>query len=133
MLPVLALGLGLSAGIARLLRASLLEVLSEDYTRTARAKGLREEWVLLRHVLKNAMIPVATILGPLLAGVLTGTFIVEQIFALDGLGRKFVESVGNREYFLLTGITLIYALFLVMGNLMVDVLYVWLDPRIRYD
>ncbi len=132
-LPVLALGLGLSAGIARLLRASMLEVLSEDYTRTARAKGVREEWVLLRHVLKNAMIPLATILGPLLAGVLTGTFIVEQIFALDGLGRKFVESVGSREYFLLTSITLIYALFLVAGNLMVDIMYAWLDPRIRYD
>jgi oligopeptide transport system permease protein len=79
------------------------------------------------------MIPLATILGPLLAGVLTGTFIVEQIFALDGLGRKFVESVGNREYFLLTSITLIYALFLVAGNLMVDIMYAWLDPRIRYD
>jgi oligopeptide transport system permease protein len=132
-LPVLALGLGLSAGIARLLRASMLEVLAEDYTRTARAKGVREEWVLLRHALKNAMIPLATILGPLLAGVLTGTFIVEQIFALDGMGRKFVESVSNREYFLLTSITLIYALFLVAGNLMVDIMYAWLDPRIRYD
>jgi ABC-type dipeptide/oligopeptide/nickel transport system permease component len=132
-LPVLALGLGLSAGIARLLRASLLEVLSEDYTRTARAKGVREGSVLLRHALKNAMIPLATILGPLLAGVLTGTFIIEQIFALDGLGRQFVLSVGNREYFLLMSITLIYALFLVVGNLMVDIMYAWLDPRIRYD
>lgn len=75
----------------------------------------------------------ATTLGPLLAGVLTGTFIIEQIFALDGLGRQFVQSVGNREYFLLTSITLIYALILVSGNLMVDILYVWLDPRIRYD
>jgi oligopeptide transport system permease protein len=132
-LPVLVLGLGLSAGIARLLRASLLEVLSEAYTQTARAKGLPEQWVLLRHALKNALIPVITTLGPLLAGVLTGTFIIEQIFALDGLGRKFVESVGSREYFLLTSITLIYAVFLVLGNLMVDVMYVWLDPRIRYD
>nr|NIV35022.1 ABC transporter permease subunit [Anaerolineae bacterium] len=132
-LPALALGVGLSAGFARLLRASLLEVLSEDYTRTARAKGLSESRVLLHHALKNAFIPVATMLGPLLAGVLTGTFIIEQIFALDGLGRQFVQSVGNREYFLLTGITLIYALILVVGNLMVDILYVWLDPRIRYD
>jgi len=132
-LPALALGVGLSAGFARLLRASLLEVLSEDYTRTARAKGLGESSVLLRHSLKNAFIPVATTLGPLLAGVLTGTFIIEQIFALDGLGRQFVQSVGNREYFLLTSITLIYALILVSGNLMVDILYVWLDPRIRYD
>ena len=132
-LPVLALGVGLSAGIARLLRASLLEVLSEDYTRTARAKGLRENLVLRRHALKNALIPVTTTLGPLLAGVLTGTFIIEQIFALDGLGRQFVESVGSREYFLLTSITLIYGVFLVLGNLLVDILYAWLDPRIRYE
>jgi ABC-type dipeptide/oligopeptide/nickel transport system permease component len=132
-LPVFALGIGLAAGIARLLRASLLEVLSESYTRTARAKGLREGQVLRRHALKNAMIPVTTILGPLMATVLTGTFIVEQIFALDGLGRKFVESVGNREYFLLTGIALIFGLFLVLGNLAVDVLYAWLDPRIRLE
>jgi oligopeptide transport system permease protein len=132
-LPVLALGVGLSAGIARLLRASLLEELSADYARTARAKGLGEEGILVRHSLKNALIPVTTTLGPLLAGVLTGTFIIEQIFALDGLGRKFLESVGNREYFLLTSITLIYALFLVLGNLAVDIVYAWLDPRIRYD
>jgi oligopeptide transport system permease protein len=132
-LPVLALGVGLSAGTARLLRASLLEVLSEDYTRTARAKGLRENLVLRRHALKNALIPVTTTLGPLLAGVLTGTFIIEQIFALDGLGRQFVESVGSREYFLLTSITLIYGVFLVLGNLLVDILYAWLDPRIRYE
>lgn len=132
-LPTVTLGTALSAQVARLTRASLLEVMSEDYIRTARAKGLRERLVIVRHALKNSMIPVATILGPLLAAVLTGSFIVEQIFALNGLGRKFIESVNSREYFLLTGATLIYAVFLVAGNLFVDILYAWLDPRIRYD
>lgn len=132
-LPVLVLGTGMAAGIARLLRASLLEVLSENYTLTARAKGLNEQQVVRRHALKNALIPLVTGLGPLLAAVLTGTFIIEQIFALNGLGRKFVESVGNREYFLLTSLTLIYAVILVLGNLWVDIAYAWLDPRIRYD
>jgi oligopeptide transport system permease protein len=132
-LPVLVLGTGLSAGIARMLRASLLEVLSEDYTLTARAKGLAEPVVVSRHALKNALIPIVTMLGPMLAGVVTGTFIVEQIFALNGLGRKFVESVNTREYFLLTSLTLIYAVILVVGNLWVDIVYAWLDPRIRYE
>jgi oligopeptide transport system permease protein len=132
-LPVLVLGTGLSAGIARMLRASLLEVLSEDYTLTARAKGLAEPVVVSRHALKNALIPIVTMLGPMLAGVVTGTFIVEQIFALNGLGRKFVESVNTREYFLLTSLTLIYAVVLVVGNLWVDIVYAWLDPRIRYE
>lgn len=132
-LPVLVLGTGLAAGIARMVRASLLEVLSEDYTLTARAKGLAERRVVVRHALKNALIPLATRLGPLLAGILTGTFIVEYVFALDGLGRKFVDSVGSREYFLQTSLTLIYAVILVLGNLGVDILYAWLDPRIRFD
>lgn len=132
-LPTVALGTALSASVARLTRASLLEVLSEDYIRTARAKGLRERAVIVGHALKNSLIPVATILGPLLAAVLTGTFVVEQIFALNGLGRKFINSVFNREYFLLTSITLIYAVFLVVGNLVVDIMYAWLDPRIRYE
>ncbi len=132
-MPTVSLGTAISAGIARLTRASLLEVMGEDYIRTARAKGLRERVVIVRHALKNAMIPVATIVGPLLAGLLTGTFIVEQIFALNGMGRRFINSVSEREYFLLTGLTLIYALMLVMGNLLVDITYAWLDPRIRYD
>lgn len=132
-LPTVTLGTALSASVARLTRASLLEVLSEDYIRTARAKGLRERVIIVVHALKNSMIPVATILGPLLAAILTGTFIVEQIFALNGLGRKFIESVNNREYFLLTSISLIYGVFLVLGNLIVDILYAWLDPRIRYE
>jgi ABC-type dipeptide/oligopeptide/nickel transport system permease component len=132
-MPVFALGTGISAQVARLTRAGLLEVLTEDYVRTARAKGLRERMVIIVHALKNSLIPVATILGPLLAALLTGTFVIEQIFALNGLGRYFVNSVNQREYFLLTSITLVYGLFLIAGNLFVDIMYAWLDPRIRYD
>jgi len=132
-LPTVALGTGISAGVARLTRAGLLEVLSEDYIRTARAKGLKERMVILIHALKNALIPVATVLGPQLAAILTGTLIVEQIFALNGMGRRFIHSVQEREYFLLVGLTLIYGVLLILGNLTVDVLYAWLDPRIRYD
>jgi oligopeptide transport system permease protein len=132
-MPVFALGTGISATVARLTRGGLLEVMTEDYIRTARAKGLRERVVIVIHALKNSLIPVATILGPLLAGVLTGTFVVEQIFAINGLGRYFVNSVNQREYFLLTSIQLVYGLFLVVGNLFVDIIYAWLDPRIRYD
>jgi oligopeptide transport system permease protein len=132
-LPAFTIGTGISAGIARLTRAGLLEVLSEDYIRTARAKGLREQAVIIVHALKNSLIPVATILGPLLAGVLTGTLVTEQIFAINGMGRRFVSSVNEREYFLLTSLTLIYGIMLVGGNLLVDIMYAWLDPRIRFD
>jgi oligopeptide transport system permease protein len=132
-LPVVTVATGITAGIARLTRAGLLEVLSEDYIRTARAKGLAERLVIGVHALKNSLIPVVTILGPLLAGVLTGTLVTEQIFAINGMGRRFITSVTQREYFLLTSITLIYGVLLVAGNLMVDILYAWLDPRIRFD
>jgi len=132
-MPVITLGTGGAAGIARLTRAGLLEVLNEDYVRTARAKGLRERVVIVVHALKNSLIPVATILGPYLAGIITGSFITEQIFALNGMGRSFVGSVNSREYFLLTSLNLIYGGLLIMGNLMVDILYAWLDPRIRFD
>jgi oligopeptide transport system permease protein len=132
-LPVFSLGTGISAGLSRLTRAGLLEVLGEDYIRTARAKGLKENAVIFVHALKNSMIPVATVLGPLFAGVLTGTLIVELIFAINGMGRRFVSSIGQREYFLLTSLTLIYSVLLILGNIMVDVIYAWLDPRIRFD
>jgi oligopeptide transport system permease protein len=132
-LPVFALGTAYSAGIARLTRAGLLEVLDSDYIRTARAKGLREQAIIIIHALKNSLIPVVTIVGPLLAGAVTGAFITETIFALNGMGRRFVESISQREYFLQTSLTLIFGLLLISGNLLVDVLYAWLDPRIRYD
>ncbi len=132
-LPVLSLGTALSASIARLTRASLLQVIREDYIRTARAKGLRESVVVARHALKNSLIPVVTVLGPLFAAVVTGTFIIEQIFGIPGMGKHFVTSIGNRDYTLIQGATLVYAVLLVIANLMVDITYAWLDPRIRYD
>lgn len=132
-LPVFTLGVGMSAGIARLTRASLLQVLREDYIRTARAKGLRERVVIYGHALKNSLIPVVTSLGALLAAILTGTFIVERIFNIPGLGREFVNSVTTRDYNLLVGATALYSLFLISGNILVDVMYTWLDPRIRFN
>ena len=132
-LPVFALGTAYAAGIARLTRAGLLDVLTADYVRTARSKGLHERVVIVVHALKNSLIPVVTLLGPLLAAAVTGSLVVEQIFALNGMGRRFISSISQREYFLLTSLTLIYGVLLVFGNLFVDVLYAWLDPRIRYD
>jgi len=132
-LPVMAIGTGMAATIARLTRAGLLDVLSSDYIRTARAKGLRERIVIGVHALKNSLIPVVTILGPLLAAAVTGSFVVEQIFAINGMGRRFIGSIGAREYFLQTGLILIYGVLLISGNLFVDILYAWFDPRIRYD
>jgi ABC-type dipeptide/oligopeptide/nickel transport system permease component len=131
-MPALALGTSYSAVIARLTRASMLEVITEDYIRTARAKGLSERVVMVRHALKNAFIPVATVLGPIFALLVTGTFVVEQIFAIPGMGKYFVTSVGNRDYPVVMGTILLYALFIVMSNLLVDITYALLDPRIRY-
>jgi oligopeptide transport system permease protein len=132
-MPVFALGTGSAASIARLTRASLLQVIREDYIRTARAKGLRERAVIIVHALKNSLIPVVTILGPLFAYLITGTFVVEQIFGINGMGKHFVQSVGNRDYNVITGLTLLLGVILVIANLLVDVTYAWLDPRIRYD
>ncbi|RMF48600.1 MAG: ABC transporter permease [Anaerolineae bacterium] len=133
LMPVFALGTASAAGIARLTRASLLQVIREDYIRTARAKGLRERVVIVVHALKNSLIPVVTVLGPAFAGLVTGTFIVEQIFGINGMGKHFVQSVGNRDYQVITGVTLVYGVILVIANLLVDITYAWLDPRIRYD
>ncbi len=132
-LPIGVLGIGISTGLARLTRASVLQVLRDDYIRTARAKGLRERVVIYVHALKNALIPVATIVGPLLAGVLTGSLIIERLFAIPGLGDVFVTSIAARDYTMLLGVTILYSVFLILGNILVDVMYTWLDPRIRFD
>lgn len=132
-MPSLALGFASSALIARLTRASLLEVLHDDYIRTARAKGLAEKTVLGVHALKNAMIPVVTIIGPLFAALVTGTFVVETIFGIPGMGKYFIDSITNRDYPVIMGTTLLYAALLVIANLFVDLAYGWLDPRIRYS
>jgi len=132
-LPTVALGTGLSASIARLTRASLLQVVREDYIRTARAKGLRERAVIVVHALKNALIPVITILGPLFAAIVTGTFVVERIFGINGMGQHFVNSINNRDYPVVMGTMLLYSLLLVVANLAVDMTYAWMDPRIRFE
>jgi ABC-type dipeptide/oligopeptide/nickel transport system permease component len=132
-MPSVALGLGSSAIIARLTRASLLQTMREDYIRTARAKGLRESLVIVRHALKNSLIPVVTILGPLFAALVTGTFVTEVTFGIPGMGRYFVTSITNRDYPVIMGTILLYAVILVIANLIVDIVYAYLDPRIRYD
>ncbi len=132
-MPAFALGFVSSALIARLTRASLLQVLFEDYIRTARAKGLSERAVIVFHALKNGLIPVVTVLGPLFAALITGTFVVETVFGIPGMGRYFVTSVTGRDYPVIMGTLLLYAAFLVVANLVVDIAYAWLDPRIRFD
>jgi oligopeptide transport system permease protein len=130
-LPVLALSTLPLAFFARLIRSSMLEVLSQDYIRTARSKGLGEAAVVVRHVLKNALIPLITVLGPMIANLLTGTFIIERIFAIPGLGRHFVNSIYNRDYTAILGLTVFYALILLALNLIVDIAYALVDPRIK--
>ncbi len=130
-MPTIALGFGGSAILARLTRASLLQVIREDYIRTARAKGLAERIIIVRHALRNSLIPVATVLGPYFAAVVTGTFVVELIFGIPGLGKYFVNSISNRDYPVIMGTILLYAVVLVIANVVVDIVYAFLDPRIR--
>jgi ABC-type dipeptide/oligopeptide/nickel transport system permease component len=132
-LPSFVLGFGSSAVIARLTRASLLQVIREDYIRTARAKGLRERAIIMRHALKNALIPVVTVIGPMFAALVTGTFVTELVFGIPGLGKYFVTSISNRDYPVIMGTILLYAVFLVFANLAVDIVYAYLDPRIHYE
>ncbi|RME16435.1 MAG: ABC transporter permease [Bdellovibrio sp.] len=130
-LPVLTLGLRPVAVIARLTRANVLDVIRSDYIRTARSKGLAEKVVLYKHVLKNSLIPVLTFSGPLAAAILSGSFVIELIFNIPGIGKHFVESVTNRDYPLILGVTLVFSFLLVLANLIVDLLYVYFDPRIK--
>ncbi len=132
-LPACALGLAPAAYIARLIRASILEEKHQDYVRTARAKGFSEMMILLRHVLKNAIAPVVTIIGPLTATLVTGSFVVEFIFSVPGMGQFFITAVTNRDYPLIMGVTLVYAALIVLANLLVDLLYPLIDPRIKLE
>ena len=127
------LGFGTLARTARLTRASMLEVMRMDYVRTSRAKGLAERLVIVRHMLRNALIPVVTFLGPALAGLVTGSFIIEQMFAFPGMGRAYVQAIGQRDYSMIMGTTVFYAILVALANLSVDFVYVFLDPRIRLD
>ena len=129
-LPVITLAFPYFAYIARISRASILEVLRSDYVRTARAKGLKESVVIVKHVLKGSMLPVVSYLGPAFAGILTGSIVVEQVFAIPGVGRVFVQSALNRDYPLIMGEVVVYGLILVVMNFIVDIVYGVLDPRI---
>lgn len=131
-LPTITLGALPAAYIARITRASVLEVLQQDYVRTARAKGLHERLVLGRHVLKNAVVPILTVSGPIAATLVTGSFIVETVFAIPGLGKQFVASVFQRDYGMIMGTTIFYAAIIAVANLVVDMVYVAVNPRIRY-
>lgn len=130
-LPVLTLGLRPATMIARLTRSSALDVIKTDFIRTAYAKGLAYQVVLFKHVLRNSLIPVLTYSGPLIADILTGAFIVEHIFAIPGMGKHFVMSVQNRDYPLVMGLAMVYSIVLVFSNLLVDIFYSVVDPRIR--
>jgi oligopeptide transport system permease protein len=132
-LPTFALGLGMLATIAKYTRTSMLEVISSDFVKTADAKGLSKPRIILVHQLRNALMPVVTLLGPMVASVITGTFVVENVFAIPGLGRHYVTSVQNLDYTLITGLTIFFAALLVLMNLVVDVVYALIDPRIRLD
>ena len=127
------LAVGSAAGVMRLTRSSLLEVLRQDYMRTARAKGLRERTMIIRHGLKNSLIPVVTVLGLQVSGLLGGAIIVEQIFALPGLGLFTFESLFRKDFPVVQTMTLYAGVTVVLLNLLVDVSYAWLDPRIRYS
>lgn len=130
-LPTIALGVTPAAYMARLIRSSMLEALRQDYVRTARAKGLAEQVVVISHVLKNAMIPVWTVLGPIAAGLVTGSFIIENVFSVPGIGRFFVNAITARDYSMIMGTTLFYALLIALGNLLIDISYGLFDPRIK--
>ncbi|MBO1910451.1 ABC transporter permease, partial [Microvirga sp. 3-52] len=119
------------AFIARLMRSSMLEVLNADYIKTAKSKGLSERVVIYKHGLRNAILPVVSYMGPLVAGILTGSFIIEKIFGIPGLGREFVESVTNRDYTVIMGTTVFFSVLLLISILIVDLIYGWVDPRIK--
>ena len=132
-LPVVILGIRPAAVLARLVRASALEVIQSDFIRTARSKGLNQRVILYKHVLKNSLIPALTYLGPLFAGVLSGAFVIETIFAVPGLGKHFIQSAFNRNYPLILGLTILFSALLIASNLLVDIFYRLVDPRMEVN
>ena len=131
LMPTVILSLGSAAFLTRITRASMLEAIRQDYVRTARSKGLREQVVIVGHVLKNALIPVATVVGPAAAGLITGSFIIETLFSVPGIGREYIRSILALDYPIIMATTLLYAFFIVVANLSVDLVYGMLDPRIK--
>ena len=132
-LPALTLGFVYAAYLMRLTRGGMLEVLNQDYIRTARAKGASETRVVLRHALRGGLLPVVSFLGPAIAGILTGSFVIETIFQIPGLGREFVNSAFNRDYTLVLGTVILYAALIVGCNLVTDVVQVWLNPKLKFE
>ena len=130
-LPAIALAAGPTAFIARLTRSSMLEVLSNDYIKTAKAKGLSQTTITVKHAIRNAILPVVSYMGPLSAGIVTGSFVIEKIFGIPGLGSHFVKSIGNRDYTVIMGVTVFYSIILLVSVLLVDILYGLIDPRIK--
>jgi oligopeptide transport system permease protein len=133
LLPTITLGAAPAAYLAALLRSTLIETLGEDFIRTARAKGVTELAIVLKHALRHSLIPVLTIMGPLTATLLTGSFVIEYVFAIPGMGRFFITAVTDRDYPLIMGVSLVYTVILVGANLLVDLLYGYVDPRIRTE
>ena len=130
-LPTLALATYTLASVSRIMRSSMLEVVQQDYIKTARSKGLSDFRITAKHQIRNAIMPVMTVLGPTVASVLTGTFVIEAIYAIPGMGKYYVESVSNNDYSMVLGMTVFYGIFLVTCNLIVDILYGVADPRVR--
>ena len=129
-LPAFALGAGFAGYVARLTRTTMLDVLASDYIRTARAKGLTEPVIMFKHVLINSIYPIVSVMGPLTAGLVTGSFVIEYIFSIPGMGRFFITAVTNRDYPLIMGVTLVYAVLIIIANTVVDLVYGWLDPSV---
>ena len=132
-LPTVALSFYTTALLTRMMRASMLEVVGQDYIRVARAKGLSTVQILWRHQLRNAILPVVTVLGPVTAAILSGTFIIETIYAIPGMGKYYVNGIQNLDYSQILGMTIFYGTFLILANFVVDIIYGFIDPRIRVD
>ena len=130
-LPVVALGLYTVALIARLLRDKMIEVMGQDYIRLAVAKGVKPRNIVFKHALRNAILPIITIMGPTIAAVLTGSFVIEKMFSIPGLGKYFVDSINDRDYTMVLGVTVFYAIFLIIMMILVDIMYVLVDPKIK--
>jgi oligopeptide transport system permease protein len=133
LMPALALSLPSAAVIARLARSGTIEIMQQDFVRTARAKGLPESWVIVRHALRGAIIPVVSYLGPAAAAIMTGSFVVEVLFAIPGMGQWFVKGAINRDYSVVLGTAIVYFGLVIVFNLLVDLAYAWLDPRLRQE
>ena len=130
-LPVIAVGLYTVALIARLLRDKMIEVMGQDYIRLAIAKGVKPKDIVLKHALRNAILPIITIMGPTIAALLTGSFVIEQIFTIPGLGKYFVQSINDRDYTMVLGVTVFYAIFLIIMMIIMDIVYALVDPKIK--